>query len=509
MRAERTFNTHARTHARTHAYTHTRARTHTRTHTHTLYLSPPSFLPSQPAALPPHPTSRSALCPLPHPPSLLLRLCAGWRQMWQSTNETVRDLHRAILPDEQRIGQSQSADELRLSDRHRLYPDVGTASQAAQPGGFRRAHLRTVLEESGQELSGYAATPLISHLNPRRRGPMLTGATIRLLDGTEIRYRSRAFRKGRLPQVLYLPDGSTPEPLFERCHVWRPRSIPFWGSSTFLIGAILFTEGSLAWMLPGIGDEDHGADPGLAAATVSWPYFIGSLWFGAGCYLGFVEVINANLQEELQAIEPDGVMRIPKMPSAAGWDLARHWDTDRGKIQRFSAVRALPPHSFLGWLRSLSWWRTQTGSLLWWGVFVQLIGGCMFSIACFSGLPGKLPGMGGEVLWVYTTSLLGSCGFVFNSWVFVLEESNDDRVCAPPSPLTIGFVVAWLNLLGSILFLIASIGYFIASEQIGLLPVEWDYMASEWGVRFTYGVGSALFMIAASLGLVEILVFVD
>jgi len=34
-------------------------------------------------------------------------------------------------------------------------------------------------------------------------------------------------------------------------------------------------------------------------------------------------------------------------------------------------------------------------------------------------------------------------------------------------------------------------------------------MASEWGVRFTYGVGSALFMIAASLGLVEILVFVD
>lgn len=429
--------------------------------------------------------------------------------MWQSTDATVRDLHRAILPTDEKISLSQSTDELRLAERHRLYPDVGTASQTAQPGGFRRAHLKTVREEIGQELTGYAATPLVSHLNPQRRGPMLTGATITLLDGTEVRFRSRAFRKGRMPQVLHLPDGSSPEALYERCHVWRPRSIPFWGATTFLIGAILFTEGSIAWMLPGVGDEAHGADPLLAEATVALPYFIGSLWFGAGCYLGFVEVINANLQEELSAWTRDVAARVPRLPAASGWDAAA--DVEKGKLQRLvlPARRLRSPQSYTDWLRSLCWWRAQTGSLLWWGVFVQLIGGGLFSVACVSGLPGMLPSVGGEVVWIYTTSLLGSCGFVFNSYVCVLEESHDDLVCAPPNPLTIGFVVAWFNLLGSVLFLVASVGYFVQSDQIGLLPPEWDYPASEWGVRFTYGLGSFLFMLASGLGLVEILVFVD
>jgi hypothetical protein len=434
-----------------------------------------------------------------------------WQSTWQSTDATVRDLHRAILPDDEKLSTSQSTDELRLADRHRLYPDVGTASQTAQPGGFRRAHLKTVWEEIGQELTGYAATPLVSHLNPQRRGPMLTGATITLLDGTEVRYRSRAFRKGRMPQVLHLPDGSLPEVLYESCHIWRPRSVPFWGVTTFLIGAILFTEGSVAWMLPHVGDEAHGADPKLAEATVAMPYFIGSLWFGAGCYLAFVEVINANLQEELNASTIDGAMRIPRLPSASGWDLSTSWDAEKGKLQRLRlpAHRLRPPQSFFGWLRGLSWWRAQTGSLLWWGVFVQLIAGVLFSVACVSGLPGMLPSVGGEVVWIYTTSLLGSIGFVFNSWVFVLEESHDEKMCAPSVPVTIGFVVAWLNLLGSILFLVASLGYFLQDAEIGLLPPKWHYPTSEWGVRFTYGVGSFLFFLASCFGLVEILVFVD
>jgi len=197
--------------------------------------------------------------------------------MWQSTDATVRDLHRAMLPaEEKHIAPSQSADELSLADRYRLYPAVGTASQTAQPGGFRRAHLKAVLEESGQELEGYAATPLAVHLDPQRRGPMLTGATLTLSDGTTIKLRSRAFRKGRRPQVLHLPDGSTPVSQQERFHLWRPRSIPYWGAVTFLVGAILFTEGSFAWMLPNVGDTAHGADPQLAEETVGYPFFAGA-----------------------------------------------------------------------------------------------------------------------------------------------------------------------------------------------------------------------------------------
>lgn len=64
----------------------------------------------------------------------------------------VRDLHRARLKESARPGLSRqrSADEVRSatsarSREHLLHPDVGLASEMAQPGGFRRAH---VLEKS-------------------------------------------------------------------------------------------------------------------------------------------------------------------------------------------------------------------------------------------------------------------------------------------------------------------------------------------------------------------------
>ena len=59
------------------------------------------------------------------------------------------------------------------------------------------------------------------------------------------------------------------------------------------------------------------------------------------------------------------------------------------------------------------------------------------------------------------------------------------------------------------LFLLASVGYYFQNRELELLPVEWEYPVSEWGVRCAYGVGSALFVAASCLGLVEILVFVD
>ena len=96
---------------------------------------------------------------------------------------------------------------------------------------------------------------------------------------------------------------------------------------TFLCGAILFTEGSFAWMAPAIGDSAHGAPlwevqsltaptccplagsaaplsllllahhllspAGQAQATVTYPYFIGSTFFLIGTYLAFVEVSHA------------------------------------------------------------------------------------------------------------------------------------------------------------------------------------------------------------------------
>lgn len=79
---------------------------------------------------------------------------------------------------------------------------------------------------------------------------------------------------------------------------------------------------------------------------------------------------------------------------------------------------------------------------------------------------------------------------------------------APPASLarrrsevSLGFIVAWLNLAGSFLFLVASLCYFARVP-----PYEgyeagghwgWEYQVSEWGVRFTYGFGSFLFVVAS------------
>uniref|UniRef100_A0A7S4C6W0 Uncharacterized protein n=1 Tax=Chrysotila carterae TaxID=13221 RepID=A0A7S4C6W0_CHRCT len=62
---------------------------------------------------------------------------------WQSTSEAVRDAHRSVsVPPQHRcIPSSVSVDGMSLHSNFRLAPEVGTASDLAQPGGFRRAHV--------------------------------------------------------------------------------------------------------------------------------------------------------------------------------------------------------------------------------------------------------------------------------------------------------------------------------------------------------------------------------
>ena len=64
-----------------------------------------------------------------------------------------------------------------------------------------------------------------------------------------------------------------------------------------------------------------------------------------------------------------------------------------------------------------------------------------------------------------------------------------------------------LNLLGSLVFTVASACYFVRSRQpahMGGGRYGWEYLVAEWGVRGTYAAGSALFALAAALSLHEI-----
>ena len=62
--------------------------------------------------------------------------------------------------------------------------------------------------------------------------------------------------------------------------------------------------------------------------------------------------------------------------------------------------------------------------------------------------------------------------------------------------------MARLNLAGSLLFLLASAGYFVQAPPYGHLA-PWEELVSLWAVRFPFAAGSACFVAAALLMLPE------
>ena len=247
---------------------------------------------------------------------------------WDQANDAVRDIQR-MLPTKSSpvLRRLRTYDQKHMAAQHRLYPEVGTASDIRQPGGFRRAHVISSLPADTPP-PRYALRALMDTL-VRRGGTFVTDVVQVLDDGTEIRYESRPFRRGLRPSVtrggsatsmeeveiatpdqrrtiradqrrtLIEPPGTPTAPLW----AWQPRSVPYWTNVCFLAGSVLFTVGSICWMLPHVGDSARGAPAWAVVWSVSYPYFAGSVFFLLGCYLNFVEVINANMQLELLRLQ--------------------------------------------------------------------------------------------------------------------------------------------------------------------------------------------------------------
>lgn len=207
----------------------------------------------------------------PHSPSpaprarAMERMQAGSSPAYTSTSDVVRDLHRTIEEKQPNFSAnrllSQSVDGLHLPQHMRLHPDIGTASELAQPGGFRRAHLEQQAAASGQEPTRrqehYRRTPLVEHLHQegfvRRFVPHVVQ---QLEDGTEVVYASRAYRRGARPHIIRTASGLPPDASQDRVRFFgfRPLSVPYWVSFSFLVGALLFVYGSSTWFLMEVGD---------------------------------------------------------------------------------------------------------------------------------------------------------------------------------------------------------------------------------------------------------------
>ena len=131
---------------------------------------------------------------------------------WQGADETVRDLARAMIPGTNGQCTSHTMDDLRLQPQYQAAPDVGRASDLAQPGGFRRVHVLESGAGAGAAAE-YARQPLVTTLLKQgRTGSFVTDLVQLLEDGSAVRFESRPYRRGRKPVPVRTQDGPPPPP---------------------------------------------------------------------------------------------------------------------------------------------------------------------------------------------------------------------------------------------------------------------------------------------------------
>ena len=336
---------------------------------------------------------------------------------WEGADETVRDLARAMIPGTNGHSASQTVDDLRLQPRYQAAPGVGRASDLAQPGGFRRVHVLESGAGAGAAAAEYARQPLVTTLLKQgRTGSFVTDLVQLLEDGTAVRFESRPYRRGRKPVAVRTQGGPPPPPRppLQYCG-FRPWSVPYWVSMAFLVGASLFTVGSIDWMLPYVGDTARGASEWAATYSMTYPFFLGGLCFIAGCYLSLVEVINANLGEEIriapELLDPSGsVFRqgssaqlrssgaspspspspspLPSQPAPPPPPHACPAELLHAPMLHASQPPPVPrPHACGACAErcaehgGVRWWGWQPRSPLYWGALVQLLSAIVFQVA--------------------------------------------------------------------------------------------------------------------------------
>jgi YrhK-like protein len=125
-------------------------------------------------------------------------------------------------------------------------------------------------------MSGYLAVPdgweRVSADGP---GPFVTSELLRGPDGTEVRWRSRAHRKGRSTSSG-VAAARAGEPVW-----WRPHRRGWWMSVLFALGSLCFTVAALA------AQWGSSSRPAIGVT-----FFVGSIMFTSASYLQYSETVN-------------------------------------------------------------------------------------------------------------------------------------------------------------------------------------------------------------------------
>jgi YrhK-like protein len=125
-------------------------------------------------------------------------------------------------------------------------------------------------------VSGYLAVPQgWERVAADGPGPFVTSEVLRGPDGTVVRWRSRAHRKGR-PTAPGVTAAAGHEAVW-----WRPRRRGWWMSVLFSLGSLCFTVAAVA--------SQWASSPRPAIGVT---FFVGSIMFTSASYLQYSETVN-------------------------------------------------------------------------------------------------------------------------------------------------------------------------------------------------------------------------
>ncbi len=126
-------------------------------------------------------------------------------------------------------------------------------------------------------IDGYLEVPegweVVSTAGP---GPFVTSEVLRRPDGTEVRWRSRAHRKGRHASHEGTLRSGGGEPVW-----WRPHKRAWWMSVLFAVGSLCFAVAAVA--------SQWASSPRPAIGVT---FFVGSIFFTSASYLQYSEAVN-------------------------------------------------------------------------------------------------------------------------------------------------------------------------------------------------------------------------
>jgi len=171
----------------------------------------------------------------------------------------------------------------------------------------------------------------------RGPGPFVTSEVLRRADGREVRWGSRAHRKGRAAAAASGQAGAKPEPTW-----WRPRRRGWWMAVLFSVGSLCFTVAACA---------AQWASSSRPAIGVT--FFVGSIFFTSAAFLQYEEAVNVE--------------------------------------------RSLDPRTSRRRWRPASW---EPGRIDWLASSVQLLGTVFFNISTFAGMKhGLSTGQSNRRVW--------------------------------------------------------------------------------------------------------------